>query len=202
MQTYPRIRTRGRAKLCSSDSVRQQSHGFKFLKRSVIQNQSGYISYHYKSSGKWWVPEISLQLSYCFIFFIHFHSPWNSWVPWFPQVTELTFNISTLEIVHGFLTLRIVQRTKQVSNHSNCGREKDKFQLWNCSVFLILANVIFIFYMWKIHWTCTVTKVYLYYVLKPTSYYCAVLNTPFLSPLSFPLSLYQSTKLPLSYENL
>lgn len=31
MQTYPGIRTRGQAKLCSSDSVRQKSRGFKFL---------------------------------------------------------------------------------------------------------------------------------------------------------------------------
>lgn len=29
--------------------------------------------------------EISLQLSSCFIFFIQFHSPWNSGVPRFPQ---------------------------------------------------------------------------------------------------------------------
>lgn len=88
--------------------------------------KSGYINSHYKSSGMWWVPEISLQLSYCFIFFIHFHSLWNSWVPWFPQVTELTFNTSTLEIVYGFLTPRIVQQTKQACNHSNCGREKNQ----------------------------------------------------------------------------
>lgn len=30
VQTYPGIRTQGQAKLCSSDSVRQSSHGFKY----------------------------------------------------------------------------------------------------------------------------------------------------------------------------
>lgn len=40
--------------------------------------------------------------------------------------------------------------TMQASSHRNCGREKNpKFQLGNCSVFLILANVIPLYFTYE-----------------------------------------------------